>query len=163
MIKLIQLTLCLVILSSCGQQSRFPLDKRYWDVNDYDQVIFEIEFKTPEGEAYPSLSDPELSPVFNKLVDKENVSVVVTDEALGLRHRSQFAEEMFEQCRDLTKIYSVMDREDKFVYDREFVETLKFMLFVEIHYFKLGNEVILEEADDPNSTGVKNIIQNNEE
>jgi len=150
-------------LTGChsSKTDNFPMEKPYWDAMDYDNVISEIEFRTPDGEKYPALNDPETSPIFNKLIDRNNISSVVEDNTLGIRHRSEFAANMFDEYRDLAKLYSVMDREDKYVYDQEFVAILSFGLYLQIHYFKLGNDKILQEAD--NASTVKGIISSNQQ
>jgi hypothetical protein len=107
------------------------------------------------------LADPETAPIFKKLIDPKNISVVVEDDALGLRHRADFTDDMFQEYRDLANLYQVMDREDKFIYDRELVEILRFGLYLQIHYFKIGNDKILQESD--NSEQVKEVIRQNEQ
>jgi hypothetical protein len=140
----------------------FPMEKRYWSPDDYDQVITEIRYRTPDGDKFPTITDPELGSVFKKLIDKENVSVVAEDEALGLKHRAKFTSAMFDEIRDLIQTYSVMDREDKFIYDVELVEVLKFNLFLQLHYFKLGNLEIVQESDDPEAYAVQDVLRSNE-
>jgi hypothetical protein len=139
------------------------MEKPYWDQEDYDNVIREIEFRTPEGERFPTFNDPETSPVINKLISRENVAIVVEDETLGLRHRAQFAQDMFDEYRDLARLYHVMDREDKFVYDLELVEIQKFGLYLEVYYFKLGNDQIIQESDTPDDPSVQHLVKSNEQ
>lgn len=154
-----------VVFSFSGCSTRmdnFPMEKRYWTAEDYDQVITEIRYRTPDGDKFPTSSDPELGPVYRKLIDKENISVVVEDDALGLKHRARFTSAMFDEVRDLVQTYSVMDREDNFIYDGELVEILKFNLFLQLHYFNLGNLEIIQESDEPESHSVQDLLRKNE-
>lgn len=152
----------LILICQCSESrtDKFPLDKPYWGVEEYDKVIRDIDFDTPQDEKYPSYSDPELAVVIRKLVDLNNVDVVAKDEALGLRHRSEFTENMFQEYKELTNLYHVMDREDKFVYPQELVDIHRFGLNLQIHYFKIGNELLIKEADNPDQ--VKRVVRENE-
>jgi hypothetical protein len=156
------LTVAVALMTGCGgsRTDKFPMEKPFWSPDDYYNAIMEIEFQTPQGEKYPTLTDPETAPIFNKLINRENISVVVDDTTLGIRHRAEFASKMFDEYRKMVNLYHVMDREDKFVYASELVEILRFGLYLEIPYFKLGNDEILQEADD--STQVKSNIKSNE-
>ena len=139
------------------------MEKRYWDAEDYDNVIRTIEFHTPQGDPYPTQSDPETSAVFNKLTDVENISIVMEDSTLGLKHRSDFSSKMFEEYGDLVSLYSGMDREDKFIYDNELVAIYTFGMQFQILYFKTGNDRIIQESVDTANYAVKNIINRNEQ
>ena len=162
-LKLFFLILIVAQLISCthSRMDNFPMQKPYWDVEDYDNAINEIEFRTPQEEKYPTLYDPETAPIFNKLIDRKNISVVVEDNTLGIRHRADFTDDMFQEYKDLMELYQGMDREDKFIYDKELVEVLRFGLYLQVHYFKLGNDKILQESD--NVEQVKGIISGNEQ
>ena len=107
------------------------------------------------------LSNPETAMIFRKLVDRENITVVMDDSSLGIRHRSDFSQKMFGEFQNMAKLYSGMDREDKFIYDQELVEIERFGLFLEIKYFKTGNDKIIQEAD--NTSDVKSVIKDNEQ
>ena len=151
----------LLFLSSCGKASKFPMDKPYWGVLEYDQAIKEIRFKTPQDEKYPTLDDPETSSVVQKLIDKNNISVVADDSSLGIQFKAEFLSDMFDRYRELAQLYGgKMDREDKFIYDVELVEIMKFGLFLQVHYFKAGNDKILAQADSPESE--KRTLKGNE-
>ena len=149
---------CALCIISC--QSRFPMEKRYWTAEDYRNIIFEIHYKTPAGESYPKFSDPETSPVIKKLLDPENYRVVLEDPELGLNHRAEVSEKFFEEMKNLADTYEGMDVQDKFVYGAEFAEIEKFTLGLQIVYFKLGNDRILENASNVND--VKSTIRSNE-
>lgn len=54
-----------------------------------------------------------------------------------------------------------MNREDKYVYDQELVEIYRFGAYLQIWYFKLGNEKILQNAD--NAAEVRTLVSQNEQ
>ena len=160
--SLLRLTLIALTLLGCSKESRFPVDKRYWDSKDYDDVILKISYGTPDGEEYPRFSNPETSIVIQKLLDAENYKVIIEDSELGLNYRNEEAQKFFNHYRDLVKTYSVMDVQDKFVYAEELMEIFKFGLELQIVYFKLGNDRILAQADSPDSEKIQDIIKSNE-
>ena len=138
------------------------MEKRYWAIADYDEAIREIKFRTPDGERYPEYRNPETAPAIKKLVDTQNFLVILSDDALGLDHRQSEADGFFDEYRQLVQLYYVMDREDKFVYSRELIDIYRFGLELQLHYFKLGNDAIINRADDPEAKDVQNIISSNE-
>ena len=75
--KIIRLIAVTGILVSCGSTlpDNYHMDKKYWDGTDYDVTIRYMKYTLNEEEGYPRLSDPFTAPVFNKLVDKQNVSI----------------------------------------------------------------------------------------
>jgi hypothetical protein len=154
------------LMTSCESgpdyNTLYRMEKPYWDVDDYTNALYKIS-ATAEGSKKPSYGVPETAPVFKRLVNIENVSVIVEDDALGVQHRSDFAEGMFQHGRDMMEEYAVMNREDKFEYPQELVDVMRFNLYTQLHYFELGNMNILREADDPNEQGVKNLISGNEQ
>ncbi len=156
-----------IIVSSCNDSTgekkisqRFHMDKKYWDEQDYSDALAEL-YTYVEGTKYPNLSDINTAPIFNKLVDINNVSVVVEDTTLGINHRSKFATSMFENYRKLEEYYGKTDREDKFIYPLEIAQIQVFGVYTQINYFKLGNESMIKEAVDPNSDRVKNAVRSN--
>jgi hypothetical protein len=66
------------------------MDKKYWDVKDYEEVLTYIEFRLPKGDQYPNINDALTAPVFKKLVDKENLTIVLEDKSLGVKHREEW-------------------------------------------------------------------------
>ncbi|MEM6525157.1 MAG: hypothetical protein AAF693_15245 [Bacteroidota bacterium] len=138
------------------------MEKRFWTAEDYDKVIREIHFNTPEGQTFPEIDDPETSDIFRKLIDTENFKAVLTDSELGVQHRSKVAEDFFQEYRDLVDAYQVIDRKDFYVYDKELIEIMKFGLELQILYFDLGNKNIINNADDPESTSIKDLLRSNE-
>lgn len=147
-------------LTSCKEESKFPLDKKYWDVEDYDNVIREIKYANPD-EKLPTFDDPETKLIVEKFTDEENFKVVLDDNQLGLKHRSEIGQQFFNKWRDMVSIYNATDRTDKYIYEKEYIEVYNFGLELQIKYFKLGNEEIIERADDPNSLSVLNTVESN--
>lgn len=143
-------------------KSESLLQKRYWTPEDYFEVLYDIEHHTPEGEEYPRINNSQKSAIINKLLDTDNFTVVLEDKALGTRHKNEVAGEFFDEMRSFQSLYSVLDRQDKFVYAVEYASALKFGLKFQILYFDLGNQNIIESADDPNSNNVKNTVRSNE-
>lgn len=158
--KIIFLSLLFLGLVSCKEESKFPLDKKYWDVEDYDNVIREIKYANPD-EKLPTFDDPETKPIVEKFTDEENFKVVLDDNQLGLKHRSEIGQQFFNKWRDMVTIYNAIDRTDKYIYEREYIEVYNFGLELQIKYFKLGNDEIIERADDPNSLSVLNTVDTN--
>lgn len=150
---------------SCKQKlpDNYHMDKRYWDISDYSSAITQIKYITPKEEGLPRLSDPLTAPVFNKLVDKENVSVVLGDEQLGIKHRNELAQKYFNFSKDIINIYQVLDIQDKFVYPIELVKAIEFGLHTQLLYFKLGNDEIIKDAINPENADVKHVIVRNEQ
>lgn len=160
--KIFFLSLLFLSLIGCKEESKFPLDKKYWDVEDYDYVIREIKFANPD-EKMPTFDDPETKLIIEKFTDEENYKVVLDDNQLGLKHRSEIGQQFFNKWRDMVTIYNATDRTDKYLYEREYLEVYNFGLGLQIKYFKLGNEEIIERADDPNSLSVQNTVNSNTE
>ena len=155
----------MIILLSCGSKlpESYHMDKRYWDYNDYEAAIIHIEYSTTKDEGYPRISDPLTAPVFYKLVNKENVSVVLQDEKLGLKYRDEAAQKFFDVSNDLVKIYRKQDIQDKFVYPVELVKAIEFSLTTQLLYFKVGNDRIRKDALNPQSEDTKRVLLSNEQ
>jgi hypothetical protein len=158
-----QVTLIVFVCSTLiGCESRFPLDKRFWEPEDYKKVWYEIAYKTPKGEEFPRFSNPETGDVMRKIVDPQNYTTVLEDSELGLTYRSEISHKYFEHIKDLVKVYYVMDRQDKYIYAQELAELRSFFLGFQIVYFRIGNENIASKTDD-NSTikaNERSIIEN---
>lgn len=160
--KLLFILCAFLIGCGGGIQSEFPLEKRHWNVEDYDNAIRTILYVLPKEQNYPEFENPETAPIIKKLTDKQNFLVVLTDDQLGLTHRSKVASDFFAEYRQLSDGYYVTDRQDKFVYGMELIEIMKFGLELQLHYFKLGNDKIVNEADNPNSAKIKRVVSSNE-
>jgi len=160
----VSLTLMVLLLSGCGSEDlsdKFRLNKKYWDLADYDSAIRNIRYGN-KNEKKPCYAVAEKAPIFRKLVDKNNLSVIIEDDQLGINHRAEFTSRMFKHCQAMEEIYGDVDREDRFIYPVEFVDVLKFGLYLQLHYFDLGNEAIRESADDVEASNVKNVLRSNE-
>ena len=46
-------------------------------------------------------------------------------------------------------------------YEKEMLEIYRFGLGLQYHYFKVGNEAILADADDPNDSYIVNLVKSN--
>ena len=160
-IKIVIISALLICLSSCKTENKFPIDKKYWEISDYDKVIMEIKYGRKPDEKLPTFDNPETKVLLEKLTDEENFRVVLDDKALGLKHKNEVAEQFFEKVKDMSSIYTEIDRTDKYVYEKEMIEIDNFGLELQLKYFKLGNDEIKEKADDPNSENVNSTIYNN--
>jgi hypothetical protein len=156
----------LILLCSCKghkNSGAFPMKKKYWSPEDYHKVNNELTSLKYNEEELPRLDDPETEPVFKKIADTTNFSIVANDENLGIKHRSQFTSKMFDQYKELLSMYSDIDRQDKYEYPVEFVELLKFGLSLQAYYIKTTNENNLKAADDPQAAEIVSLIKRNED
>lgn len=161
--KLILFLVATFLVVSCGNKmsENFHMDKPIWDISDYDAAIHEIKFKMPKEEGLPRLSDPELAAVFLKLVDKENVNIVLADPQLGLEYRLEVGEKFFLIAKDIVELYSEKNVQDQFVYPTEFVKAIDFSLNIQVQLFKIGNDNILKGSLDTNDYSVRSTIDKN--
>lgn len=162
--KRINLSFILVfsLLLSCNNKlDKFPIEKKYWDAEDYKNVVGEIKYNYKPDEKLPSLNDDETRVIVEKLIDTKNYEIVLDDSELGLKHRNEVAQVFFDAWRNMTSIYNQTDRKDKFIYETEMIEVQKFGLGLQLRYFKMGNDEIIESSEDPNSFQVKNVIESN--
>ena len=162
-IKYFTLAFICLLLTGCKTEvaHEFPLEKRYWDTSDYDKAILELRFGYKDDEKKPTFDNPEQMLIVEKLTDEENFKIVLKDEELGIKHRNRVATNFFNHWKDMNQIYQATDRKDKYVYDIEMLAVWQFGLGLQLDYFKLGNEEIIESADDPNSIRVKNSVNLN--
>lgn len=153
----------IAILAGCksGLPDRYHMDRRYWTPDDYREALNQIEFYTPDNEGNPRLSDPETSAVFDKLANKENVSVILEDTTLGLEHRYDVAKKFFDVARDLWRDYEKLDIQDKYVYPVEFARVSDFWFYTQLLYFRLGNDNIVKGSVNPDSEDVRVILSRN--
>jgi hypothetical protein len=161
-IRIILIALIGFALISCNtEKHKFPLDKRYWDLNDYDNVVWELNYNYEADEQLPTFDNPETRVIVEKLTDEQNFNIVLDDKELGLKHRNEVAEKLFNEWKDMNNIYDALDRKDQYLYDKEMLAVWHFGLGLQLKYFKLGNDQIKENADDPNSSRVNNNINSN--
>jgi hypothetical protein len=159
--------LAAIVIINTGACSSPPPDpyhvqKKYWDANDYENAIFIIKYNASSGKPLPCYASPDKA-AFAKLVDVNNFKVVMDDQALGLNFRKEFSKKMFDFYREMFEAYQGLDNKDKFVYPKELAEIMTFGLELQINYFKLGNEAIKKESDNPNSQEVQDVIRRNEQ
>ncbi|MEO9952328.1 hypothetical protein [Nonlabens sp.] len=162
-IKGVLLILTLFILSSCEEkiEHEFPTEKRYWDTKDYHSAILELRYGYKQDEKLPTLDDPTTRLIVEKLTDQQNFKVVLDDTELGGKHRNEIGQDFFEEYRGMSQIYTARDRKDNYLYDIEMLAVEQFGLALQLRYFKLGNDQVKEQADDPNSSSVKNTVNKN--
>lgn len=138
------------------------MGKKFWTLEDYESAIHKIRY-VYRDEVKPSYSTPDKVAVFKKLVDLNNLKVILEDEELGVNYKAEFAEGMFQVYKDMRDSYHDVNREDKFVYPQELVEVLHFGLYLQLFYIDLGNKVILRDSDNPNSFDTQRVIKHNEQ
>lgn len=151
----------LFLVTSCKTENKFPTDKKYWDTDDYENVVRELRFGTKPDEKLPTFDDAETKIIVEKLTDQENFKVVLDDEELGLKHKNEIGEKFFKIWQDMTEIYSQIDRKDIYVYEKERIEVFNFGLALQLRYFTLGNEEIKQKSDDPNSSNITQTVNSN--
>ena len=162
LIKALSLLVLPLLIFSCNSlEDKYPIDKRYWDTEDYKNVVRELRFGIEPDEKIPSLGTPEKRVIFEKLVDEQNYKVVLDDNELGIKYRSEVASDFFDSWKGMNQIYRATDRKDQYLYDRELIKVWHFGLGLQLRYFKLGNDAILESADDPNSRRAKRNTRSN--
>ena len=67
-IRIILFALISVTLTSCTtEKHEFPIDKRYWDLNDYDKVVLELNYGYEADEKLPTFDDPQTRIIVEKL------------------------------------------------------------------------------------------------
>lgn len=165
LLKTLGLAIIAMITINCNQKlpDKFHMEKRYWDPSDYQAALGQLKYGTSSEEGYPRLSDPFTAPVYNKLVDLNNVSVILEDETLGLKYRNEMSQKFFDYSQDIRKLYQKIDIQDKFIYPVELVGAIEFGLGTQLLYFKVGNDQIIKNAVNPNAKDIKRIINRNEQ
>lgn len=151
----------LFFATSCKTENKFPTEKKYWDTDDYDNVVRELRFGTKPDEKLPTFDDAETKIIVEKLTDQENFKVVLDDKELGLKHKNEIGEKFFKIWQDMSEIYSAIDRKDIYVYEKERIEVFNFGLALQLRYFKLGNDEIKQKSDDPNASNVSETVNSN--
>ncbi|MGX1931219.1 hypothetical protein [Flagellimonas sp. 2504JD4-2] len=162
------LILVLTTLACKTEKNEFPLEKRFWDAEDYKKVTLELKYGYKSDEKLPSFDDPETRPIVEKLTDHTNYEVVLNDEELGLKYKNNVASAFFQEWRDMQDIYQARNVQDKYLYEMEMLKVWHFGLGLQLRYFKLGNDDILASSDDPEAlntifrinSNVKTLISN---
>lgn len=158
---IVQVVICLLIVGCKTEEHKFPIEKRFWSIEDYEKVTLELNYGYENDEKLPSLDDPTTRIIVEKLTDHQNYKVVLDDEELGLKHRNGVASGFFKQWKEMHDIYQSRDVQDNYLYGREMLKVWHFGLGLQLKYFKLGNDEILASSDDPNSSQVKNNLNSN--
>lgn len=152
----------LTAIISCNQEKhQFPLDKRYWDVEDYKKVVLELNYGYEVDEQLPSFSNPSTRLIIEKLTDHRNYEIVLYDKELGLKYKNNIAESFFNVWKDMQKIYQGRNVQDKYLYDEELLKVWQFGLGLQLVYFQLGNDEILANSLDPSDRKVQFHLKNN--
>lgn len=138
--------LSILLLTACT--SRFPIDKPYWTDEDYREVWLEL-YSMSKDEELPRFSNPETNEVIRKIIDPQNYEAVLEDAELGLNYRNEVSQKFFDHTKSIVELYGGMDVQDKFVYAEELAELRNFFLGFQIVYFRIGNENIANQTDDP--------------
>jgi hypothetical protein len=160
--KVILILLIAIGFANCAEEKhKFPIEKRFWDLNDYDKAILDLRFGYLNDEKKPTFDDPEQRIIVKKLTDEQNFKVVLDDTELGLKHKNKVATEFFSHWKDMSSIYQERDRKDMYVYGKEMLAVWQFGLGLQLRYFKLGNDEIIEGSDDPNSKEIRNLVNSN--
>ena len=156
------LIICIATLTNCSSgSSEFPVDKRYWSVKDYENITLKLRYGRNDNTELPTFNNPENSKVVEKLTDQDNFKVILDDQALGLKHRNNIAEDFFAVWRDMNGIYRARDRTDMYIHEMEMLAVWHFGLGLQLRYFELGNENIKQGADDPNSVRIQRTLNSN--
>lgn len=160
--KILVLFFFCLTLTNCNTETRkYPIDKRYWTNMDYADAITQLKYGVNPDEKLPTFDDPKTRIIVEKLTDQQNFKIVLEDNELGLKHRNKVATDFFNRWKDLNSVYRSTDRKDNYIYSKEMIEIYHFGLGLQLIYFKLGNDEIIESADDPNSSSVKSSINSN--
>ena len=155
------LILFVAFIACNNEDHKFPMDKRFWSTDDYRDAVTELRFGYNVDEELPNFNNPETKAIVEKLTDTENFNVVLQDNELGVKHKNEVAQNFFTVWKDMTDIYNILDKKDKYTYELEYLETYKFGLELQLSYFKLGNEEILKSVDDPDSESTKSVLDSN--
>lgn len=153
-----------ILWTSCGETdpyAGFHLEKQYWSPDDYTKVIHKINYETPEGEEFPRFDNPANSEIIKKLTDHANYEVILKDKERGVKNRNEISDRFMTCYKNMYKLYSGQDVQDKFIYSKELISIERFGLGLQLLYFGLGNEVVLDEADDPESSRAQNVVNRN--
>lgn len=159
--QLILSLLAVALLSCSSDKHKFPLDKRYWDLNDYDKAVRDLRFGYEDDEQLPRFDDPDSRAVVVKLTDEQNFKIILDDKELGLTHRNNVAKKFFEEWKGMTDIYRARDRKDQYLYEMEMLAVWHFGLGLQPKYFDLGNQQIIKGSDDPDSAETKRLVNSN--
>lgn len=159
--KYLPVVVLFVLLGCDKKENKFPTDKKYWDITDYENSVRELKYNYTADEKLPTFSDPETQVVIQKLTDKENFKVVLDDNSLGIKHRNEVGQKFFDIWQDMLDVYTATDKQDKFIYENELLSIFDFGYHLQLRYFKLGNDEIIEASEDPKASEVADVLNSN--
>jgi len=166
-IKIATLIFTSILFLNCeSKNDKFPTDKRYWDTKDYEKITLSLRYGTKSDEKLPTFDDPETRLIVEKYTDPQNYLVVLDDNELGIKHKNRVGEEFFRRWKDMTSVYTARDRKDNFIYEKEMLAVNQFGLGLQLKYFKLGNDEIIRNSDNPDdskytiNSNIKTLIDN---
>jgi hypothetical protein len=139
----------------------FPIEKQYWDINDYDKAILDLRFGYLNNEPKPTFDNIEKRVIVEKLLDKQNYKIILDDTTINLRERNKFAHDFFDQWKEMTSIYDEKDANDKYVYGKELLAVWHFGLEFHMQYFTIGNNAIHTFSANSNNEKVINRVNHN--
>ncbi len=161
-VKFSTLALVWLVLVGCNSEKHsFPTDKKYWTLDDYDLAVRELRFAYEPDEKLPTFDNANDRIIVEKLTDHENFKVILDDDELGISHRNNLAQKFFNKWKEMQKIYRARDRKDQYLYENEMLAVWQFGLNLQLRYFELGNQEIVKNADDPNASEVKRVVNSN--
>ncbi len=161
-LRLIFTTIICLIFVNCEIKNDFPTDKRFWEANDYKEIIKTLKYSYKPDERLPSFNDPETRIVIEKLTDHQNFNIILDDDELGISYRDNFADAFFKNLDDMNQIYRAIDRKDHYLYEIELLRVHQFIIAFHLKSYKTGKIEILEITDDPDSNETKNLLKSNE-
>ncbi|MFY7672308.1 hypothetical protein ACOSP6_14580 [Tenacibaculum sp. MEBiC06402] len=149
------------ILSCTTNNHNYPIEKEYWDINDYDKAILDLRFGYQANEPKPTLDNPEKRIIVEKLIDKQNYKIILDDSTINLRERNKFAHDFFDQWREMTSIYNEKGADNKYIYGKELLAVWHFGLEFHMEYFTIGNNAIHTFSANANNEKVINRVNHN--
>ncbi|SNR16416.1 hypothetical protein [Tenacibaculum jejuense] len=155
-------------ISCSTEKHNFPVNKEYWDVNDYDKVIFDLRYTYEGNETKPTFDNPEQRIVLEKLINPENYKKFLDDAKLDLNQKNQIASEFLSQWKDMNQIYNVTNTNNRYLYGKEMLEIWQFGLGLQLAAFDLKFDQVLansknvedKELDDKIKPSIKKLIIN---
>ncbi len=148
-INLLLLLSILINFSCSHEEEKYPISKPYWDYTDYGAAIWELN--NAQDEKLPTYDDPETAPILKKILDRSNYEVVLNDNSLGKKYKNELASKYWDNLKNLSEPYSQLNRQDHYLYEKEFILTTKFFLGFQPVYFESYIELARETAEDMES------------
>lgn len=153
----IVLLLAMNFISCMTEKHNFPVDKEYWDVNDYDKAILDLRFTYEDNETKPTFDHPEQGIIVEKLTNPQNFKTVLDDNKLDFNQRNKIASDFISHWKDMNQIYNVTES-GKYVYGKEMLAVWQFGLELQLAAFDLQFDEILAKSDNPEDEKVKDRV-----